>query len=181
MLVMFISYHPMLHKASQKINSAKRLTIYLDKVITEKTLKPCLNTIRRWVPSEPRIHIDDSAIIKQDGYKFEALRLVRNGSRSKNTKNVYKKGYHVTEAGVLTTDNHLVSIFSQIHSSKDKNFTFINNITFSTMERAAALLAKITFVMDKGYDNNKMFLKLDELKQDYIIRQHSFETSGRVK
>jgi hypothetical protein len=24
--------------------------------------------------------------------------------------------------------------------------------------------------MDRGYDDNKMFLKLDELKQDYVIR-----------
>lgn len=29
---------------------------------------------------------------------------------------------------------------------------------------------KATFVMDRGYDDNKMFLKLDELKQDYVIR-----------
>lgn len=27
-----------------------------------------------------------------------------------------------------------------------------------------------TFVMDRGYDDNKMFLKLDELKQNYVIR-----------
>lgn len=27
--------------------------------------------------------------------------------------------------------------------------------------------------MDRGYDDNKMFLKLDELKQDYIIRLKS--------
>lgn len=29
---------------------------------------------------------------------------------------------------------------------------------------------KATFVMDRGYDDNKMFLKLDDLKQDYVIR-----------
>ena len=38
------------------------------------------------------------------------------------------------------------------------------------MERGAALLGRATFVMDRGYDDNKMFLKLDELKQDYVIR-----------
>lgn len=35
------------------------------------------------------------------------------------------------------------------------------------------LLGKATFVMDRGYDDNKMFLKLDALKQDYVIRLKS--------
>ena len=38
------------------------------------------------------------------------------------------------------------------------------------MERAAALFKKAAFVMDRGYDDNKMFLKLDSMGQDYIIR-----------
>ena len=76
----------------------------------------------------------------------------------------------MTEATVLTNSNHPVSIFSEIHSSSEKDFTSINNITFSAMERAAALFEKATFVMDRGYDDNKMFLKLDSMGQDYIIR-----------
>lgn len=38
------------------------------------------------------------------------------------------------------------------------------------MERASALFEKATFVMDRGYDDNKMFLKLDSMGQDYVIR-----------
>lgn len=38
------------------------------------------------------------------------------------------------------------------------------------MERGAALFGKAAFVMDRGYDDNKMFLKLDDLGQDYVIR-----------
>ena len=38
------------------------------------------------------------------------------------------------------------------------------------MECGAALFGKATFAMDRGYDDNKMFLKLDELEQDYVIR-----------
>ena len=72
----------------------------------------------------------------------------------------------MTEACVLTKNNHPVSIFSEIHSSKEKHFTSINDVTFSAMERGAALFGKATFAMDRGYDDNKMFLKLDELEQD---------------
>jgi hypothetical protein len=159
-----------LHEKSKKVNSVERLTRHLNKGVPNKALKTYLTTIRKWVPSEPIIHIDDSDAVKPDGYKFEALGLVRDGSKSTATKNVYEKGYHVTEACVLTGSNHPVSIFSEIHSSKEKNFTSINNITFSAMERGAALFEKATFVMDRGYDDNKMFLKLDELEQDYVIR-----------
>jgi hypothetical protein len=160
----------MLHEKSKKVNSVERLTRHLNKGVPNKALKTYLTTVRKWVPSEPVIHIDDSDVVKPDGYKFEALGLVRDGSESTDTKNVYKKGYHVTEACVLTGSNHPVSIFSEIHSSKEKNFTSINDITFSAMERGAALFGKATFVMDRGYDDNKIFLKLDELKQDYVIR-----------
>ena len=98
-------------------------------------------------------------VVKPDGYKFEALGIVRDGSKSTKTKNIYEKGYYVTEACVLTKSDHPVSIFSEIHSSKEKNFTSTNDITFSAMERGAALFKKATFVMDRGYDDNKMFLK----------------------
>ncbi len=126
--------------------------------------------MKKWCPDQPVIHIDDSDVVKPDGYKFESLGWVRDGSESTAAKNVYKKGYHVTEATVLTDSNHPVSIFSEIHSSKEKNFTSINDVTFSAMERAKALFGKATFVMDRGYDDNKMFLKLDSIGQDYVIR-----------
>ena len=121
-------------------------------------------------PTQPVVLIDDSDVVKPDGYKFEALGIVRDGSESTATKSVYKKGYHVTEACVLTVSNHPVSIFSHIHSSREKDYKSANTITFHAIEQGAALLGKATFVMDRGYDDNKMFLKLDELGQDYIIR-----------
>ena len=159
-----------LHETSRKVNSVERLTRHLNKGTPVKALNSYLSVIRKWIPGEPVIHIDDSDIVKPDGYKFESLGIVRDGSKSTDTKNIYEKGYHVTEACVLTKSNHPVSIFSEIHSSKEKSFTSTNDITFSAMERGAAMFGKATFVMDRGYDDNKMFLKLDELKQDYVIR-----------
>ena len=159
-----------LHETSRKVNSVERLTRHLNKGTPVKALSAYLSVIRKWIPDEPVIHIDDSDIVKPDGYKFEALGIVRDGSKSTDTKNIYEKGYHVTEACVMTQSRHPVSIFSEIHSSKEKNFTSINDVTFSAMERGAAMFGRATFVMDRGYDDNKMFLKLDELEQDYVIR-----------
>ena len=159
-----------LHEPSKKINIVDRLSCHLAKGTSKDALRAYLSHIKKWCPVHPVIHIDDSDVVKPDGYKFESLGLVRDGSESSLTKNVYKKGYHVTEATVLTYSDHPVSIFSEIHSSKEKSFTSINDITFAAMERGAALFGKATFVMDRGYDDNKMFLKLDSMKQDYVIR-----------
>ncbi|MFR6172533.1 MAG: transposase [Blautia sp.] len=159
-----------LHEHSKKINSVDRLSRHLSKGTPKDALDAYLDNIKKWCPAHPVIHIDDSDVVKPDGYKFESLGRVRDGSESTAAKNVYKKGYHVTEATVLTNSNHPVSLFSEIHSSKEKSFTSINAITFSAMERATARFDKATFVMDRGYDDNKMFLKLDSMDQEYVIR-----------
>lgn len=77
-----------LHKDSKKVNSVERLALHLNKGISKDALSSYLHTIRKWVPDQPVIHIDDSDIIKPDGYKFEALGLVRDGSKSSDTRNI---------------------------------------------------------------------------------------------
>ena len=108
-----------LHENFKKVNSVERLTRHLNKGVSNVALKSYLTTIRKCIPSQPIIHIDNNDVVKPDGYKFEVLGIVRNGSKSTETKSVYEKGYPVTEACVLTGNGHPVSIFSQIHSSTD--------------------------------------------------------------
>ena len=38
------------------------------------------------------------------------------------------------------------------------------------MDRGAKLFKKATYVMDRGYDDNKMFQKMWELRQNFVIR-----------
>lgn len=70
----------------------------------------------------------------------------------------------------MTDSGHPVSIFSRIHSSAEKGYKSANSITFSAIKTGAQLFEKATFVMDRGYDDNKMFTKLEELRQNYVIR-----------
>lgn len=162
-----------LHEPSKKINVVDRLSRHLEKGTPIPSLSAYLQQIKKWVPAHPVIHIDDTDVVKPDGYQFEALGIVRDGSESTSAKNVYKKGYHVTEACVLTSSNHPASLFSQIHSSHEKDYKSANTITFQAIERGASLFGNATFVMDRGYDDNKMFLKLDDLNQNYVIRLKS--------
>ena len=104
-----------LHEPSRKINIVDRLSKHLAKGTSEDVLRSYLAQVKKWCPAHPVVHIDDSNVVKPDGYKFESLGWVRDGSESTETKNIYKKGYHVTEATVLTNSNHPVSVFSEIH------------------------------------------------------------------
>ncbi|MFR7716224.1 MAG: hypothetical protein ACLU09_07955 [Clostridium sp.] len=114
---------------------SKGLSRHLEKGTPAKAAASYLQMIKTLVPSEPVIHIDDSDVVKPNGYKFESLGIVRDGSESTSTKNVYKKGYHVTEACALTTSNHPVSIFSRIHSSSEKDYKSANTITFDAINQ----------------------------------------------
>ena len=158
-----------LHENSKKINIVDRLSRHLDKGTPAKAAVSYLQMLKKWVPSEPVIYIDDSDVVKPDGYKFESLGIVRDGSESTSTKNVYKKGYHVTEACVLTGNNHPVSIFSRIHSSAEKDYKSANTITFDAIEQGMALFGKATFAMDRGYDDNKITLSVLHPKESFFI------------
>ena len=159
-----------LHEETRKVNAVERLGRHLKEGVLNETQERYRHLVREWIGEKPVVLIDDSDVIKPEGYKFEALGIVRDGSESTDRKSVYKKGYHVTEAVAITRSKQAVSIFSRIHSSTEKDYVSANTITFEAIEEGAKLLGKATFVMDRGYDDNKMFLKMDELNQDYVIR-----------
>jgi hypothetical protein len=159
-----------LHENSKKANIVERLSRHLASGTPISSLRAYLKWVRKVVPNEPIVHVDDSDIVKPNGYKFEALGTVRDGSESSSGKSVYKKGYTVTEVTALTKKGNPISVFSKIHSSHEKGYSSTNTITFAAIKRVAKLFGKALFVMDRGYDDNKIFLMLEELKQNYVIR-----------
>ena len=79
-----IAHH--LHEPSRKINVVDHLSRHLAKGVPRDALKAYLAQVRKWCLSQPVIHIDDSDIVKPDGYKFEALGWVRDGSEIFSSK-----------------------------------------------------------------------------------------------
>lgn len=159
-----------LHEEAKKKNTIERLSLNLAKGIPARLVSNYLARAKSLASSDPVVHIDDTDIVKPDGRRFEGIGIVRDGSESSSEKSVFKKGYHVTEACAMTQDGHPVSIFSKIHSSHEKGYSSSNSITFQAIERSVQLFKKATFVMDRGYDDNKMISKLEGLGQDYVIR-----------
>ena len=157
-----------LREDAKKINVVDRLSRHLAEGTPEEALIDYLKLIRGRLPKNPVVYIDDSDVVKPKGYHFEAIGLVRDGSASTEGKAVYEKGYHVTEACAMTASYQPISIFSEIHSSMEKGFTSINHITMAAIDRAISMFGKCTFALDRGYDDNKIFLN-DE-GQDFVIR-----------
>lgn len=128
-----------LHETTKKVNSVERLSRHLVKGVPDNAINPYHETISKWVPSDPVIHIDDSDVIKPEGYKFESLGRVRDGSKSTKSKTFYEKGYLVTQACVLSNNHHPISIYSRIHSSLEKNYKSANTITFKAIDQGVEL------------------------------------------
>lgn len=80
-----------LHETSKKVNSVERLARHLNKGTPAKALKSYLSLIRKWTPAQPIIHIDDSDVVKPAGHNFEALGIVRDGSKCTSSKIFMKK------------------------------------------------------------------------------------------
>ncbi len=55
----------------------------------------------------------------------------------------------------MTDSNHPASIYSRIRSSHENGFTSVNHITFEAIDRSVKLLKDATFVIDRGYDDDK--------------------------
>ncbi|HHW74865.1 MAG TPA: transposase [Firmicutes bacterium] len=94
---------------------------------------------------------------------------VRDGSSKKIN---IEKGYLVTEMVGLTANNRQpISLFSHIHSSKEKNYKSTNMVLFAGLDSViSSLQGKATFVFDRGYDMNALFNFMAKRKQDYIVR-----------
>jgi hypothetical protein len=156
----------------KKKNTIGRLSQRLSRGVIPKVHGAYFKAIEPMIPDEPVVLVDDTDIIKPYGKKFDALGIVRDGSASGNSGNSYGKGYYCTEMVMLSNaDSQPVSLFSHIHSSHEKDYKSANTITYHGLAVCVkGLRKKATFIFDRGYDSNAMFLKLNELRQDFIIR-----------
>ena len=152
-----------------KINTVDRLSRQLSSGIIPKAHKDYFKAMESLIPDNPVILVDDTDIVKPYGKKFDSLGTVKDGSA---TKASFEKGYRCTEMTLLSNaDSQPISLFSHIHSSHEKDYKSANTVTYIGIDLCVKGLGKkATFVFDRGYDANAMFLRLDETRQDYIIR-----------
>ena len=158
-----------LKESTKKKNTIERLSINLEKDLDPSIDREYCKLVNEAIGENPVIMVDDSDVIKPHGYKFECLDKVRDGS-SKEKK--IEKGYMVTEMVALTKEKkNPLSLFSHIHSSKEKDYKSANAITFEGLDKVIeSIKGKGTFIFDRGYDMNDMFNYMHEKNQDYVIR-----------
>jgi len=125
---------------------------------------------------------DDGDITKIYGKKFEDIDKLVDGSSP--TKEV-KPGYHICEATMLTkNEKQPVSIYSEIYSTKSKGFISTNKYTEESIDKAIEVVGKFTGVFDRGYDDNKIIIKMDNRGNYFVIRmkdRRNFLFKGKKK
>lgn len=161
-----------LQEDTKKINTVERLSRNLREPIPEAVNDNYLNEVKKYLPEDPVVHVDNSDVVKPNGKAFEGLCKVRDGSKSTEKKAVMGNGYYVTEATAMTRSCHPVSIFSEIWSTESAEFTSGGEFEYTkkVIEACTTELGHVTFVMDRGYDNNEVFRLLENLEHNYVIR-----------
>lgn len=150
-------------------NTIDRLSKNLQKDISPEIDEKYISKVTRQIGRNPLILVDDSDVIKPYGKCFEALGRVRDGSSKDNR---YEDGYIVTEIVGLSNDKKQpLSLFSHIHSSKEKGYKSTNTVTFQGLENVIDRIDGTgTFVFDRGYDMNSLFQYMYKKEQSFIIR-----------
>lgn len=166
-LLSFIS--EALIEKTKKINIIERLSNNLKRNLDKSIKKNYDRQVNKVIGKSPVIMVDDSDIIKPYGNKFNSLGMVRDGS---SKKKVYEKGYIVTEMVAITEkQKQPISLFSHIHSSKEKEYKSTNAITFKGLDEVIDTLnRKATYIFDRGYDMNELFKYMHKKEQEFIIR-----------
>lgn len=150
-------------------NTIDRLSKNLQKDISPEIDEKYISQITRQMGENPLILVDDSDITKPYGKCFEALGRVRDGSSKDNR---YEDGYIVTEIVGLSNDKKQpLSLFSHIHSSKEKGYKSTNTVTFQGLDSVIdSIDGTGTFIFDRGYDMNSLFQYMHKKEQNFIIR-----------
>ncbi len=92
-------------------------------------------------------------------YKTSTTRWIE----STESRPVWKPGYHVAEATVLTRSRQPVGIFSKIYSSDSAGYISQRDVTFDSIQQSLFYFEHAPFVMDRGYDDNNVIRELEEL------------------
>lgn len=127
-----------------------------------------LDTVKRSIPEEALIIVDQSDITKPYAEKMEALGHVFDGSNKK-----IEKGYHTINLSAATSrTKHPIPLYSHICSSKEDQFESLNREEKKGVESVHDLMGDqpCTFVMDRGYDSNFMFKTVHNLERHFITR-----------
>lgn len=112
---------------------------------------------------------DDSDINKEYSKKLEDLdRVIDGSSKGKEVVN----GYNVCEAVILTQNNKQpMSIYSQIYSCKSNNFKSKKTYTLESIKAAEKIVGEnFTGVLDRGYDDNKIFDYMSKNNHKFVVR-----------
>jgi hypothetical protein len=168
------SISDVLRENTKKANTIERLARHLAQDMPRNIQGNYIECVKKDIPENPIVLLDNTDIIKPCGERFESLGRVRDGS-SKNDK--IENGYFVCEATALTSSNHPISLYSRVFSQKEEGFVSETDVTFESIDVSVKTIQSMrsaqrgaTFIGDRGYDNQRIFNYIDKKSQNFIVR-----------
>lgn len=152
-------------------DTVDRLSKNLDKIsyFSDNIWFNYYQLIKQFICEKTCFHIDNSDVAKECSSNLENLDKIVDAS-SKDNKIV--NGYTVTEIVATNSSGDLpFSMYSKIFSSLSDDFVSKNNETMKAVDQIISFFGNIgTYVMDRGYDDKKIFESFNIRNAHFIIR-----------
>ncbi len=110
---------------------------------------------------------DPGDLTKEFTTKFEAIDTIKDGSTGE-----FKQGYHMIEVAGLTKKEKLpIPVYTRLFSAQEEGFVSVNDEYFKAIEYLGKKYDKKgIYALDRGFDDQKYFMKFMELELDFVIR-----------
>ena len=169
--IKIMSFTRVLYENINYYKTVRRLSTRLKKIDDIEIIKDNFRKqVVKYLPEKNILVIfDDSDIVKIYGKKFEDLDNVIDGS---DLKKQVKPGYHVCNACIISRiQKQPIEVFSKIYSTKSKDFISMNTVTNESIEEVTKIVGtKFTGIFDRGYDDEKIFRKLNNQGTKFVVR-----------
>ena len=146
----------------------ERLSRHLSKPgLGEKLQLNYLNAVKRHIKKETLICVDYTTIVKEYARVQENLCRVYDCATN-STHN----GFWQMEVSAIDSDRKkYLPLYSRLHSQRDEKFTSENSETYRTLDVLRdALSDRGIYLFDRGFDRNRIYEKLINLKNRFIVR-----------
>ncbi|MCD4819539.1 MAG: transposase [Candidatus Cloacimonetes bacterium] len=150
----------------------KRLTYHLDKTeLLSQVTDSNIQSVCRSFNKDTLIIVDPSDIAKKCAKQMEGLSRVRNGDKKEivngyETLNILAVNKHEQELSLKPVISELFSYSEEIDTLKNILFDHLGSIIISSDNKGV-------YVLDRAYDDKKMYLFFSDNIASYIIRSNA--------
>lgn len=131
--------------------------------------RTCLEEMKPYLNDQTVLALDGGDIVHVYGRKFENMATVRDGSKKE-----FRPGYWLNQvSGYDPVSKESFPLLFDIYSTMEKGFISANDESISMIKKVREVsLAKVLWVLDRGYDAGVIFKYLLSKHEDFMVRMN---------